>query len=120
MNIIFILELPLIGHLSFTSDSVAVGEYRQLTCAVLKGDMPVQFIWFLNDEIIESSLGISLTNLGRQTSILIIQNVNFNHSGRYTCSVRNVAGQANATAQLLVKGIYLYCVGDVNLPLNYT
>lgn len=62
------------------------------------------FQWYLNDYEINPSLGIALMNVGRQTSLLIIQKVSAAHAGKYTCNVSNVAGQTNVTAVLRVKG----------------
>lgn len=80
-----------------------------MSCVLVKGDTPVLFQWYLNGDEINPSLGIALTNVGRQTSLLIIQSVHAHHAGNYTCTASNSAGDANVTAELKVKGTSQSC-----------
>lgn len=75
----------------------------------------MQFTWLLGDEPVTSTMGATTVNVGQQTSLLIIQSVTFKHAGNYTCSATNAGGQANRTAELIVKGnvynhFFLSCI----------
>lgn len=90
--------------MSFASEYASEGDYAQLTCIVTKGDFPLVFEWLLNGKKISSEIGISTVSVGKQTSLLIIQNVTFLHAGNYECHVTNPAGNSISTASLTVKG----------------
>lgn len=98
------LELPVVIPFSFQSEYHSEGDYVQLNCIVTKGDMPIKFSWYMNHRKLHPSMGVSVMNVGRQTSILIIQNIEFRHAGLYTCEAHNIAGRINETAELVVKG----------------
>jgi hypothetical protein len=42
--------------------------------------------------------------LGSRGSVLMIDNVNLEHNGVYTCSAKNEVGVANYSAELVVNG----------------
>lgn len=65
------------------------------------------FSWTLASEPIVPAMGISAVAVGRQTSLLIVQSVTFRHAGIYTCLATNDGGQAQRSAELIVKGTYL-------------
>lgn len=98
------IELPLILPLSFSTEASNEGDYVQLTCIITKGDLPLKFDWFLENNLITNSLATTL-NVGRQTSLLIIQSVSSRHSGNYTCTATNSAGSSSQSAKLAIKGI---------------
>lgn len=100
---IFFIELPLILPLSLSTESSNEGDYVQLTCIITKGDLPLKFDWFLENNLITNSLATTL-NVGRQTSLLIIQSVTSRHSGNYTCTATNSAGSSSQSAKLAIKG----------------
>lgn len=90
--------------LSFSSEYSSEGDYVQLTCVATKGDLPITFSWFLDGNAVSASLGATTVNVGRQTSLLIIQSVSFQNAGMYTCAATNAAGTSNSSAELIVKG----------------
>lgn len=47
---------------------------------------------------------ILINSISVFSSILTINNVTANHKGNYTCLIKNIAGQVNHTAVLLVSG----------------
>lgn len=101
--ILHFIELPLILPLSLSTESSNEGDYVQLTCIITKGDLPLKFDWFLENNLITNSLATTL-NVGRQTSLLIIQSVTSRHSGNYTCTATNSAGSSSQSAKLAIKG----------------
>lgn len=103
-------EMPQTLPMSFASEYASQGDYAQLTCVATKGDFPLKFEWFLNNKPIGSPLtGISTVSAGRQTSLLIVQNVTSRHAGSYECRVSNAAGNSVSTALLTVKGKFYLC-----------
>lgn len=47
---------------------------------------------------------VSVTKMGRRSSVLTIEKAAARHSGRYECLAENDAGKAVATAELVVIG----------------
>ena len=48
---------------------------------------------------------MTTTMLGTQASMLVIQSVDYQHSGTYTCRAENPAGITTYSAELKVNGI---------------
>lgn len=77
-----------------------------ISCAVSKGDLPLNITWTLNGQTISKNnkMGIVLTNINRKTSIMNIDSVSGIHRGIYHCVATNPAGTANHSAVLEVNG----------------
>nr|CAD7199658.1 unnamed protein product [Timema douglasi] len=103
-SVLKVKEIPSLLPISLPSEFNNEGDYVQLTCVATKGDHPITFSWFLNGNVVSPAMGVSTVNVGRQTSLLIVQSVTFKHVGNYTCVASNSGGQENRTAQLVVKG----------------
>lgn len=100
----FLTVLPHITPFEFegeanTDDSV------QLTCYVGKGDTPLSITWTLNEKKILSHSGVTIVPIGERTSLLIINSVQAEHAGVFTCHASNKAGQSSHNATLFVNGI---------------
>ncbi len=80
------------------------GAYAQLACSVSHGDEPMTLTWSLKGDIISSEPSITTNMIGTRTSILIISEVGYRHSGEYTCTARNKAGVDAHSAKLKVNG----------------
>jgi hypothetical protein len=93
-----------LAPMSFGQETVDEGDFRQLVCSVVKGDPPFSFTWSLHGDVVHSEPGLSTSQLGARTSILMINSVGHRHSGKYTCNVRNSAGIVSAEDQLKVNG----------------
>ena len=99
-----LLEPPLLVPMSFGQEVVDEGAFGQLMCSVMKGDPPFSFTWSLQGDIVHSEPGLSTSQIGGRTSILMINSVGHRHTGQYTCTVSNIAGQTSVSAELKVNG----------------
>lgn len=77
-----------------------------VSCAVSKGDLPLNITWMLNGQTISNNnkMGIVLTSINRKTSIMNVDSVSGIHRGTYHCVATNPAGTANHSAILEVNG----------------
>jgi hypothetical protein len=100
---------PEISPFSFSSDVVNEGIYAQVSCIVQSGDLPITITWSLKGDVISSEPGLMTAQLGQRASILSIDSVGYRHSGTYTCTARNEAGSASASAELKVNGSRPLC-----------
>lgn len=74
-------------------------------CMVSKGDLPITFKWYLNDDLIYNDFeAIEITRVAAKLSTLRIDSLNGNHRGVYTCEVENKAGSAKSSAELKING----------------
>lgn len=80
-----------------------------VTCTVSKGDLPIEISWFRGDErIVNGQHGVSVST-SKRSSQLSIESVAHDNQGVYTCTVKNIAGSVNHSAELTVNGkSYLY------------
>ena len=99
-------ESPQIVPFNFGSDAVNEGDRAQLICFVQKGDEPLRISWFLKGAVVSSDPSVTTTMIGTRTSMLMISNVGYRHSGTYTCKASNEAGTENFSAALKVNGTY--------------
>ena len=90
--------------MSFGKAIVNEGEFGQLVCTVIKGDQPFSFTWSLQGAVVSSEPGLTTSQIGSRTSILMINSVGHRHSGLYTCNVSNSAGTATVSTKLRVNG----------------
>ena len=90
--------------MSFGKELVDEGEFGNLLCTVVKGDPPFSFTWSLHGDIVHTEPGLTTNQIGGRTSMLTINSIGHRHSGRYTCTVRNAAGQVSESTDLKVNG----------------
>lgn len=92
--------------ISFGRDIFNEGSFAQAMCTVTEGDEPLRIRWtFHGHSIRDGHLGITTTNIGSRTSILMVGSVGHRHRGNYTCRATNGAGNASYTTELRVNGI---------------
>uniref|UniRef100_A0A182JD59 Ig-like domain-containing protein n=1 Tax=Anopheles atroparvus TaxID=41427 RepID=A0A182JD59_ANOAO len=75
-----------------------------VSCAVMKGDTPIEINWMFNGAILATGDGITITKSGPKMSILYIESVQPRHAGRYTCVARNRASFVEHSSDLKVIG----------------
>ena len=90
--------------MSFGKEIMNEGVFGQLVCSVMSGDPPFSFTWSLHGDIVHTEPGLTTNQIGGRTSILTINSIGHRHSGQYTCTVGNLAGQTSESTQLKVNG----------------
>ncbi len=107
---------------SFGESAVDAGANVQISCVVSFGDLPLSISWSFHsiDSSKRKQADINTMKLGSRGSVLMIDSVNFEHNGLYTCSAKNAIAVANYTAELVVNGkthkIMHICI---NLPAYF-
>lgn len=82
-----------------------MGDVLSINCVVLKGDLPLEIYWSLNNETIESGQdGFTVMQLNSRTSYLSVDTLEAKHRGAYSCIAQNQAGRAIYAADLQVNG----------------
>ena len=101
-----ITEPPSLLPMTFGKDVVNEGQFGQLVCTVIEGDEPFSFTWSLQGAVVSSEPGLTTSQIGSRTSMLMINSVGHRHRGVYTCNVSNLAGTATVSSELKVNGIH--------------
>ncbi|XP_050305197.1 cell adhesion molecule Dscam2 isoform X20 [Anthonomus grandis grandis] len=98
-----VMVAPQILHFDFGEESANSGDSASLSCSVIKGDLPINITWQLNNKPINSGeYGIVTSRVSKKVSTLTIDNVEAHHGGNYECVAENAAGKASYSAELLV------------------
>ena len=95
---------PILLPFEFGDEPADMASTTTISCAVAKGDTPIEISWMFDDSMIFSNDGILITKSGQKISILSIESVQPRHAGNYTCIARNRAGTAEHTSELKVIG----------------
>ena len=90
--------------MSFGKEIVDEGSHGMLFCSVVNGDAPFSFSWSLHGDIVHTEPGLTTNQIGGRASMLTIDSVGHRHSGTYTCTVSNIAGQVSESTELKVNG----------------
>lgn len=101
---VYIPVLPQIIPFDFGDLPVHVGQSVQVQCFVSEGDLPLSIQWLFNDKRIEAFREVSVTTVGKRSSILSIDSVSYDLAGNYTCKTKNEAGETLFSAELQVNG----------------
>lgn len=96
--------LPKLAPLPVNSP-LYVGDYYQLSCAVVHGDAPFNITWYYNGQPAGDLPGVSILMHSHRSSSLNIESVRGDHAGTYTCRGANRAGQSSVETLLSVKGL---------------
>ena len=104
VHLFLALEPPVVTPLSFGKEIVNEGDFGQLVCTVLRGDPPFSFQWSLQGDVVHTEPGLSTSQIGGRTSMLMINSVGHRHSGQYTWTGSNLAGVVSESTELKVNG----------------
>lgn len=96
--------MPHIVPFNFGDTPVFSGQAAQVTCLVSEGDLPLEITWHFESDTLAELDGISITQIGKRGSLLLIEPVTDAQSGNFTCVARNKAGVVDYTASLSVYG----------------
>lgn len=97
--------IPKLLPFAFGDEPSFIGDSTTVQCAIISGDLPFTFKWFLNDKPLDDHFhGVNVVMIGKKTSVLTIDSLEEIHAGNYTCIATNRAGQSTHSAELIVKG----------------
>lgn len=82
---------------------VSIGESIHLFCTFTKGSLPIQFLWKRDDKIIQNGNRIKIENSSSYSSVLVIDSVETEDNGNYSCTVVNSAGIDTSFVQLKIR-----------------
>uniref|UniRef100_A0A182YKL3 Down syndrome cell adhesion molecule n=2 Tax=Neocellia TaxID=44535 RepID=A0A182YKL3_ANOST len=97
-----VIVTPIIMPFEFGDEPFDIYSTTTVSCAVTKGDSPIEIIWLFNDYRLRTSDGVLITSNGQKISFLSIESVQPRHAGNYTCIAKNPAGQAQHSSELKV------------------
>ncbi|CAN7993970.1 unnamed protein product [Ixodes hexagonus] len=99
-----VIEPPVISHYEFRQD-MQVGMRIKVFCTVVRGDAPFLFTWLKDGVPVDPAAGVqdglSVQNQ-RDYSMLSADSLQLEHSGNYTCVVKNQAATTTYSAMLRV------------------
>lgn len=101
----FSLVPPKITAFYFEGNPLHSGQYAQVNCLVHEGDLPINIEWILNEQDLDNYPEVSITKVGKRSSILTIEAVSYATAGNYTCRAKNKAGSTEYVTQLQVNGL---------------
>lgn len=104
--ILFPPVMPVIVPFPLNEKPAHMDQFLSMTCAVSDGDLPLNIFWTFNNQPITSDIDVSISKLGKRTSVLTIDSVNGHHMGQYTCHGRNEAGSTSYSTELKVIGVF--------------
>lgn len=85
---------------------VHMDQFLSMTCAISEGDVPINIFWTFKNQPITPDMDVSISRLGKRTSVLTIDSVSGHHAGLYTCHGQNDAGSTEYSAELKVIGVF--------------
>lgn len=89
---------------SFGESPIFAGQSIQVFCSVTEGDLPLKITWIFEKSSKLDELGIITSLIGKKTSMLSIDSVGSEHTGKYTCIAENRAGLVEFSDNLIING----------------
>ena len=80
-------------------------ESFHLSCNAFKGSKPINFEWLKNGQSLHYENGLIFDSKSSSSS-LTFEEVNFDHSGNYSCKASNTDGFDQVSTLLQVKGLF--------------
>lgn len=78
------------------------GMRAAISCQILEGDLPVSFRWERNGKQVLGTGNEVIRRLDEYSTSLVVEHINSEHSGNYSCIASNVAGTEKFTVPLTV------------------
>ncbi|XP_017784824.1 PREDICTED: Down syndrome cell adhesion molecule-like protein Dscam2 isoform X11 [Nicrophorus vespilloides] len=99
-----VMVAPRIVPFEFEDGPLESGQYTSIQCSVPQGDFPLTISWYFNEKPINDydESRVLVSAVGRRSSSLVIESVDYGHAGNYTCRAKNRAGIADFTSLLTV------------------
>lgn len=104
-RLLLVLVAPTILPFEFGDEQFNSGDTISIACSVIKGDLPVNITWLLNNKTVDHYDGTVVNRVNKKLSTLSIEYVTADHVGEYTCRASNRAGIDSFSAHLRVNGI---------------
>uniref|UniRef100_A0A6P4EDS9 Down syndrome cell adhesion molecule-like protein Dscam2 isoform X49 n=1 Tax=Drosophila rhopaloa TaxID=1041015 RepID=A0A6P4EDS9_DRORH len=102
---------PQIRPFDFGDEASNSGETMGIQCTVIKGDLPINITWVLNNHTLNSGdMDVVIGRMSSKSSTLNIDYIAAEHRGVYTCLARNQAGESSYSAELKVNGYYPFAL----------
>nr|XP_042901003.1 junctional adhesion molecule A-like [Parasteatoda tepidariorum] len=94
---------PVIKPFQFSGD-LRQGLRIAVTCTIIEGEPPFQFLWYKDSQILQNNEKISIKIFDEFTSILSLKHLDSASNGNYTCRVQNAAGSDQKSDSLKMNG----------------
>lgn len=65
----------------------------------------MEVTWKLNGKDINDNIDITTSKVGKRINVLSIESVTAYHAGNYSCNAKNIAGETDSSALLIVIGL---------------
>ena len=109
-------DRPIIQDL-LVSSKLIEGKKFYLTCQLNSGKLPLYFHWFHFNELIKLNENVAIEN-SKESSQLIIKEMNFNNSGEYTCKVENSFGLDSKKVHLKLNSKFYLFLCSLLININ--
>lgn len=96
---------PVITPFPLGNKPLHIDQFVSMSCAISDGDLPLNIYWtFNNQPIISGENDLTISKLGKRSSVLTIDNVKGSDAGNYSCLAENKAGSSSYSTELKVIG----------------
>ncbi|XP_041784510.1 Down syndrome cell adhesion molecule-like protein Dscam2 isoform X50 [Anopheles merus] len=94
---------PSITPFFFGEEPLNSGESTAVNCMVFKGDAPLEIRWYMNgNQLPTNENGVIIGRVSERLSSLSIDPIGYFNRGTYECRVKNRAGEAFYSAELVI------------------
>lgn len=95
---------PQLVPFTFGDEASNSGDSQAIQCMAMKGDLPIEISWWLDEKPIEDGSGITVLKVSPRLSSLSIDSISYEHRGQFKCVARNKGGHAEYATELKVNG----------------
>lgn len=96
--------MPVIVPFALGDKPAHMDQFLSISCAISDGDLPLNIFWTFNNQPITPDMDVTISKLGKRSSVLAIDSISGHHAGNYTCHGKNLAGSTSYSAELKVIG----------------